>query len=120
MYIAEKTAATTAFATTTRVRFGLAANVIRIIPLRYSPVIIIDDSTMRTGTPNTATPSAAFSGGSPAAPYAEDPCSIATARLSTAAAMPDHSGERMVESLMRSELMAAVTGSPPGTRRHPR
>ena len=120
---AEKTAATTAFATTTRVRFGMAANVVRIIPLRYSPVIVIADSTISTGTPNTATPRAARSGDRLAAPYADDPCSAATPRPSTAAAMHDHSGERMVDSLMRSALSAErpwVIGSPSGIRPHRR
>ena len=60
----EKTAATTAFATSTSVRFGVAMNVVRIIPLRYSPVTVIEARIISTGTPNTATPMAAFSGGS--------------------------------------------------------
>ena len=60
-YERRNTAATTAFATSTSVRFGVAMNVVRIIPLRYSPVTVIDASTISTGTPNTATPIAAFS-----------------------------------------------------------
>ena len=61
----ENAAHTTAFAVSTCVRFGVASKVVRISPLRYSPVIVIEDSTIRTGTPNTATPSAALKGGSP-------------------------------------------------------
>src|SRR4029453_16152907 len=60
-YTAEKSAATTAFATNTRVRFGVAMNVMRIMPPRYSPVTVIAASTISTGTPNTATPVAALS-----------------------------------------------------------
>ena len=36
----------------------------RISPLRYSSVTVIDARIISTGTPNTATPIAAFSGGS--------------------------------------------------------
>ena len=60
----ENRAATTAFAASTSVRFGVARNVVRTSPLRYSPVTVIDARIISTGTPNTATPIAAFSGGS--------------------------------------------------------
>ena len=67
-YTAENIAATTAFAINTRVRFGVAMNVVRIIPLRYSPVTVIAARIISTGTPNTATPVAVLSGGSDDAP----------------------------------------------------
>ncbi len=67
-YTAENAAATTAFAINTDVRFGVTMNVVRIIPLRYSPVTVIAARIISTGTPNTATPVAALSGGSCAAP----------------------------------------------------
>src|ERR1700682_2269168 len=67
-YAPENAAATTALATSTSVRLGVAMNVVRIVPLRYSPVTVIDARTISTGTPNTATPIAAFSGGSEAGP----------------------------------------------------
>jgi hypothetical protein len=38
-------------------------NVVRIIPLRYSPVTVIDARIISTGTPKIATPIAAFCGG---------------------------------------------------------
>jgi hypothetical protein len=68
VFTPENAAATMAFAANTRLRLGVAMNVVRIIPLRYSPVTVIAARTMSTGTPNTATPVAAFSGGSGAAP----------------------------------------------------
>ena len=51
----EKAAATMAFAINTQVRLGVARNVVRISPVRYSPVTVIDARIMSTGTPNTAT-----------------------------------------------------------------
>ena len=47
-----------------RVRSGVAMNVVRIRPVRCSPVIVNADSIISTGTPNIATPMAARSGGS--------------------------------------------------------
>src|SRR5262245_43038572 len=108
-YTAENSAAMVAFATNTRVRFGVAMNVVRIIPLRCSPVTVVAARTISTGTPNTATPVAAFSGGSGAAPYAVDPCSAARPMLSTATAAAVHSTDRVVDSLIRSESSTATT-----------
>ena len=79
-------------------------NVVRIMPLRYSPVTVIAARTISTGTPNTATPIAAFSGGSGAAPYAVDPCSAARPMLSTATAAAVHNTDRVVDSLIRSAV----------------
>ena len=67
-YTPENTAATTAFATSTRVRFGTAMNVVRISPLLYSLVTVSDARIISTGTPKMATPIAAFSGGRPPVP----------------------------------------------------
>src|ERR1700741_218083 len=108
-YTAENIAATTAFAINTKVRFGVAMNVVRIIPLRYSPVTVIAARIINTGTPNTATPVAAFSGGSGAAPYAVDPCSAARPMLSTATAPAVDSTDRVVDSLIRSASSTAAT-----------
>src|SRR5215213_2642894 len=118
-YTAEKTDVTVAFASKTAVRLGVAMNVVRIIPLRYSPVTVIAARIISTGTPKTAAPVAAFSGGSGAAPYAFAPCSAARPRLSTATASADHSTDRVVDNLMRSESSTptALIGSPPGIRR---
>src|ERR1700681_3396772 len=66
-YTPQTTAATIAFATNTKLRFGVAMNVVRIMPLRYSPVTVIAARIISTGTPNTAAPIAAFPGGSGAA-----------------------------------------------------
>src|ERR1700742_1767902 len=108
-YTAENSAAMVAFATSTDVRSGVAMNVVRIMPLRYSPVTVIAARTISTGTPNTTTPIAAFSGGSGAAPYAVDPCSAARPMLSPAPAAAVHSTDRVVESLIRSASSAAAT-----------
>ena len=43
-------------------------NVVRISPLRYSLVTVSEARIINTGTPKTATPIAAFSGGSPPEP----------------------------------------------------
>ena len=101
-------AATTAFATSTNVLLGVAMNVVRIMLLRYSPVTVIAARTISTGTPNTATPVAAFSDGSGAAPYAVDPCSAARPMLSTATAAAVHSTDRVVDSLIRSASATAT------------
>src|SRR4029453_18853840 len=100
-YTAENADGIIAFATNTRVRFGVAMNVVRIMPLRYSPVTVIAARTINTGTPNTATPVATFSGGSGAAPYAVDACSAAIPMLSNATAPAVHSTDRVVDSLIR-------------------
>src|SRR5258705_3053551 len=118
VYTPENRAVTTAFATNTRLRLGVAMNVVRIKPLRYSPVTVIAARTISTGTPNTATPRAAFSGGRGAAPYAADPWIAARPRLSPATATAVHTGDRVVDSLIRSASRRAteLTGAPPGTR----
>src|SRR5215211_3636789 len=72
-YNVEKADVTAALASSTAVRLGVAMNVVRIIPLRYSPVTVIAARMISTGTPNTAAPVAAFSGASGAAPYAFAP-----------------------------------------------
>src|ERR1700759_2498788 len=69
-YAAENPSATIAFATSTVVLSGVAMNVVRIMPLRYSLVTVIAARTISTGTPNTATPIAALSRPSGAAPKA--------------------------------------------------
>ena len=71
--MAENNDTTMALATSTSVRFGVAMNVVRIIPLRYSAVIVMDASTINTGTPNTAAPSAARSGPNGAPSWATTP-----------------------------------------------
>ena len=65
---AENDAATMAFAATTTARCGVAAKVDRMVPLRYSPVTVSADTTISSGTANTATPIAACCGRMPAAP----------------------------------------------------
>src|SRR6188472_415180 len=108
-YAPENTAATTALATSTSVRFGTAMNVVRISPLRYSLVTVSDDRIIRTGTPKTATPIAAFSGSSGPGPYTVEACIAASPRLSTATAIADHSGDLRVDSLMHSAFNTATT-----------
>src|SRR4029077_17960352 len=108
-YTAENSAAIIAFATNTKVRLEVAMNVVRIMPLRYSPVTVIAARTISTGTPNTATPVAAFSGGSGAAPYAVEPCSAARPMLSTATTAAVHSTDLVVDSLIRSARISLRT-----------
>src|SRR3569833_1631118 len=96
----ETSAATTAFATSTSVRFGTAANVVRMRPLRYSLVTLSADEVIITGTPNTTTPIAAFSDGTAPGPYAVDTKRAANPKHSTAIAAADHSSDLVVNSLM--------------------
>ena len=77
-------------------------NVVRIIPVRYSSVTVIAARIISTGTAKMATPTAARSGGSASLDSVAAGWTAAIPRLSTAATTADHSGDRVVDSLMRS------------------
>ena len=85
-------------------------NVVRMDPVRCSPVIVSAGSIIGAGTPNVATPIAARSGATVLSASAVAAWIAANPRLTTTTASAVHSGERVVWSLMR--LAVAVTDVP--------